>query len=79
MHCCICTRVCGHTTPPTYCDEHSPARVMKSSPIWVAPTQTEQEKFFAHLNNGEVELVPQYGADEKVHYITVRILRKAGE
>ena len=51
----------------------------KASQEFERTQKSESEKFFAHLNNGEVELVPQYGADEKVHYITVRILRKAGE
>lgn len=23
MHCCICSKVCGHTTPPTYCSTHT--------------------------------------------------------
>jgi hypothetical protein len=22
MHCCTCTRVCHHTSPPTFCDKH---------------------------------------------------------
>ncbi len=26
MHCCICSKVCGHSTPPSYCLEHTTLR-----------------------------------------------------
>lgn len=40
-HCCACTGVCGHTTPPSYCDKHGGKQSNPFTPQpmtgWICP------------------------------------------
>lgn len=49
-HCCICTRVCMHTTPPSYCWQHTPTKPEGGSTTGVTIVGLEPE-YTGHIKD----------------------------